>query len=104
MKTKLKIFSLLLLFSVHGYALNTYSDEEIVADYKKGKTEDYKFDKLPLLNSKALIKQGIFSSEDDMLPDKVTEDQCKERLVTLNANPMEIFKCKPIIIGTGCFD
>jgi len=81
---------------------NTYDDEAIKADYKRGDTNKYKNDNLPLLSFENLKNQGIYSNVDEMQPAPMSADVCEVKLTSMNDyEPMDVFQCKTYIPDTN---
>jgi hypothetical protein len=96
-----KILVLICIFISSAFALNTYDRDEIRSDYKKGYIDKYRNDNLPLLDDKALLKMKIFTSLSDMKPPVMSKEVCAQKLTSINALPMEVFKCKTSITNTN---
>jgi len=97
----MKILLLLFwVFMAQGYALNNYSVDEIRNSYKKGETDKFRLDNLPLLESSTLVKQGIFNSIEYEKPIKMSKEVCKDKLTSENdSKPLDVFNCKTNLLN-----
>ena len=100
-KEMIKKLLFVIIFISSSFAVNTYDREEIKKDFKKGDTDKYRNDNLPLLNFDALKKQGIYTTEEEMNPTPMTQELCADNLTSADASPMEVFKCKTYIPDTN---